>query len=118
MRKTKIVCTIGPACRDLATLKQMVEAGMNVARLNFSHGDHEYHAGTIALLKQLREEMGVPLAIMLDTKGPEVRLRDFENGAVVLEDKQLFTLTTRVQRTACSRPSRGCPRRYSRATPS
>ena len=95
MRKTKIVCTIGPACRDMETLRQMVKAGMNVARLNFSHGDHEYHAGTVALLKQLREEMGVPLAIMLDTKGPEVRLRDFENGSAVLEDKQQFTLTTR-----------------------
>ena len=95
MRKTKIVCTIGPACRDIDTLKRMVEAGMNVARLNFSHGDHAYHAGTIALLKQVREEMGVPLAIMLDTKGPEVRLRDFEGGKAVLEDGQTFTLTTR-----------------------
>ena len=95
MRKTKIVCTIGPACRDLPTLKRMVGAGMNVARLNFSHGDHEYHAGTIALLKQVREEMGVPLAIMLDTKGPEVRLKDFEGGSAVLQDGQDFTLTTR-----------------------
>ena len=94
MRKTKIVCTIGPACRDLTSLKKMVEAGMNVARLNFSHGDHEYHAGTIALLKQVREEMGVPLAIMLDTKGPEVRLRDFEGGSAVLKEGELFVLTT------------------------
>ena len=95
MRKTKIVCTIGPACRDLPTLKRMVGAGMNVARLNFSHGDHEYHAGTIALLKQVREEMGVPLAIMLDTKGPEVRLRDFEGGSAILQEGKTFTLTTR-----------------------
>ena len=95
MRKTKIVCTIGPACRDMATLRKMVEAGMNVARLNFSHGDHEYHAHTIALLKQVRDEMGVPLAIMLDTKGPEVRLRDFEGGSAMLLDGQTFTLTTR-----------------------
>ena len=94
MRKTKIVCTIGPACRDLDTLRKMVNAGMNVARLNFSHGDHEYHAGTIRLLKQVREEMNVPLAILLDTKGPEVRLRDFENGSEILEDGQQFTLTT------------------------
>ena len=94
MRKTKIVCTIGPACRDLATLRKMVEAGMNVARLNFSHGDHEYHAHTIALLKQVRDEMGVPLAIMLDTKGPEVRLRAFEGGSAMLLDGQTFTLTT------------------------
>ena len=95
MRKTKIVCTIGPACRDLETLKKMVRAGMNVARLNFSHGDHEYHAHTIALIRQVREEMGVPLAIMLDTKGPEVRLRDFEGGSAMLNDGQVFTLTTR-----------------------
>ena len=95
MRKTKIVCTIGPACRDIETLKQMVRAGMNVARLNFSHGDHEYHAHTIALVKQVREEMGVPLAIMLNTKGPEVRLRDFEGGSAMLDDGQVFMLTTR-----------------------
>ena len=120
MRKTKIVCTIGPACRNMETLRQMVKAGMNVARLNFSHGDHEYHAGTIALLRQLREEMGVPLAIMLDTKGPEVRLRDFENGSAVLEDKQQFTLTTRevmgtaevVQQTFAGLPAAVHPHGY------
>ena len=70
MRKTKIVCTIGPACRSEDMLQKMIESGMNVARLNFSHGDHEYHAGTIEMLKALRDRLGVPLAIMLDTKGP------------------------------------------------
>ncbi len=114
MRKTKIVCTIGPACRDMATLRRMVEEGMNVARLNFSHGDHEYHAGTIALVKQLREEMGVPLAIMLDTKWPEIRLKDFEGGSTVIKDGQTFTLPqTRswARRNGCSRPLPACPRR-------
>ena len=65
MRKTKISGTIGPACESPEVLEALIKAGMNCARLNFSHGDHEYHAGTIALLKQVREEMGVPLAIML-----------------------------------------------------
>ena len=95
MRKTKIVCTMGPACRNIATLKEMVKAGMCVARLNFSHGDHEYHKGTIEMLKQVREEMNVPLAILLDTKGPEIRTRNFVNGAEELEEGQQFTFTIR-----------------------
>ena len=93
MRKTKIVCTIGPACRDHDMLVSMIQAGMNVARLNFSHGTHEYHAETIKLLKEIRSEMNVPLAIMLDTKGPEIRLKDFEGGSAMLEDGQQFVLT-------------------------
>ena len=95
MRKTKIVCTMGPACRNINTLREMVKAGMSVARLNFSHGDHEYHRGTIEMLRQVREEMGVPLAILLDTKGPEIRLRNFKHGHEELEEGQLFTLTSR-----------------------
>lgn len=95
MRKTKIVCTIGPACRNEVTLEAMIHAGMNVARLNFSHGDHEYHLETIEMLRRVRDRLGVPLAIMLDTKGPEIRMRDFENGAAELADGALFTLTTR-----------------------
>lgn len=94
MRKTKIVCTIGPACENADTLKAMIRAGMNVARLNFSHGTHEEHLKKIGLLKQVREELGVPLAIMLDTKGPEYRIRTFENGSVELTEGQLFTFTT------------------------
>lgn len=95
MRKTKIVCTIGPACRNEVTLEAMIHAGMNVARLNFSHGDHEYHLETIEMLRRVRDRLGVPLAIMLDTKGPEIRMRDFESGAAELADGALFTLTTR-----------------------
>ena len=95
MRKTKIVCTIGPASRDEKTIRAMIEAGMNVARLNFSHGDHAYHKETIDLLKAVREEMGVPLAIMLDTKGPEIRLKNFRDHEVTLRDGAAFTLTTR-----------------------
>ncbi|MBQ8612488.1 MAG: pyruvate kinase [Oscillospiraceae bacterium] len=94
MRKTKIVCTVGPACEDAATLSAMIRAGMNVARLNFSHGTHEQHQQKIDLLKQVREDLGVPLAIMLDTKGPEYRIRTFENGSVELTEGQTFTFTT------------------------
>ncbi len=94
MRKTKIVCTIGPACEDAATLTAMIRAGMNVARLNFSHGTHEQHQQKIDLLKQVREELGVPLAIMLDTKGPEYRIRTFAEGSVELTEGQTFTFTT------------------------
>ena len=95
MKKTKIVCTIGPACQDEAALEAMIKAGMNVARLNFSHGDHDYHRETIEMLRGVRDRLGVPLAIMLDTKGPEIRLRDFEGGGADLEDGAAFTLTTR-----------------------
>ena len=95
MRKTKIVCTIGPACRSAQTITAMIKAGMNVARLNFSHGTHEYHQETIDLLKTLRDQLDVPLAIMLDTKGPEIRLRNFAGGAAELQDGAAFTLTTR-----------------------
>ena len=92
MRKTKIICTIGPASRSEQMLSALIDAGMNVARLNMSHGDHQWHGETIALLKRLREEKGVPLAIMLDTKGPEIRLGDFEGGSVELTAGQRFTL--------------------------
>ena len=80
MKKTKIVCTMGPASNQEDVLRQMIEKGMNVARLNFSHGTHEYHKENIDLIKKIREEMGIPLAIMLDTKGPEIRTGDFVEG--------------------------------------
>ena len=70
MRKTKIVCTIGPASEDKETLIKLCKAGMNVARLNFSHGTHEEHQKRIDMIKEVREELGIPIAIMLDTKGP------------------------------------------------
>ncbi len=94
MRKTKIVCTVGPACGDPATLAAMCRAGMNVARLNFSHGTHEQHQKMIDTIKQVRSELGLPIAIMLDTKGPEYRIRTFENGQVELTAGQRFTFTT------------------------
>ncbi len=95
MRKTKIVCTIGPACEDAATLTAMCRAGMNVARLNFSHGTHEEHKKKIETIRKVREELGLPVAIMLDTKGPEYRIRTFENGSVELKAGQTFTFTVR-----------------------
>ncbi|MBQ8344619.1 MAG: pyruvate kinase [Clostridia bacterium] len=95
MRKTKIVCTIGPACSDEFTLKKMCLAGMNVARLNFSHGTHEGHQKSIDMLKNVRKELNVPLAIMLDTKGPEYRVGLFKNGSETLNDGDIFTFTTR-----------------------
>ena len=94
MRKTKIICTIGPACSDEATLREMMLAGMNVARLNFSHGTHEDHLEKINLIKRLRDELDLPVAIMLDTKGPEYRIRKFENDKVFLNVGDEFTFTT------------------------
>lgn len=95
MRKTKIICTIGPSCSDEETLRQMCLEGMNVARLNFSHGTHEEHLEKIQLLKKIRRELGRPLAIMLDTKGPEYRIRQFAGGKVVVKEGDAFTFTVR-----------------------
>ncbi len=95
MRKTKIVCTIGPSCSDEATLTAMMKAGMNVARLNFSHGTHEEQLARIALIDKLRKELSLPIAILLDTKGPEYRIRRFRDGKVTLMEGEDFTFTTR-----------------------
>ena len=94
MLKTKIVCTLGPSSNSTDMIEKMIKAGMNVARLNFSHGTHEEHAEVIRRIKEVREQMGVPLAIMLDTKGPEIRLCKFEGGSAALEAGETFTLTT------------------------
>ena len=94
MRKTKIVCTIGPACANEETLTKMCLAGMNVARLNFSHGTHESHQVTIDLIKKVREKLNLPIAILLDTKGPEYRIRTFEGGKVTLKEGDEFVFTT------------------------
>ncbi|MBQ3061156.1 MAG: pyruvate kinase [Lachnospiraceae bacterium] len=94
MRKTKIICTIGPASDNEETLTQMCLAGMNVARLNFSHGDHEEHQEKIDLIKRVREKLDLPIAIMLDTKGPEYRIKTFANKKVMLNDGDTFTFTT------------------------
>lgn len=95
MRKTKIVCTLGPASSDRNTIKQMVLAGMNVARFNMSHGTHQSHHELIELVKSVREELNTPVAIMIDTKGPEIRIRQFEKGEVNLVRGRSFVLTTR-----------------------
>ena len=94
MRKTKIICTIGPASESESVLTQMCKAGMNVARLNFSHGSHEEHQKKIDTIKKVRKALGLPIAIMLDTKGPEYRIKTFENGKITLKDGDTFTLTT------------------------
>lgn len=94
MRKTKIVCTLGPATDHEDVLRQMMIEGMNVARCNFSHGTYEDHKKRMDMVKKLRKEVGRPVAILLDTKGPEVRVRNFKEGKVTLEEGQLFTLTS------------------------
>lgn len=94
MRKTKIVCTIGPACSDEKTITEMCLAGMNVARLNFSHGTHEDHLEKINLIKSVREKLNLPIAILLDTKGPEYRIGCFKDGKITLRDGDTFSFTT------------------------
>ncbi len=95
MRKTKIVCTLGPATDNEDVLRKLMLAGMNVARLNFSHGTHEEQKKRMDMVKKLRAELGLPIAILLDTKGPEIRTRDFEGGKVEVKAGDFFTLTTR-----------------------
>ena len=95
MRKTKIICTLGPSTDKEGVLRELVANGMNVARFNFSHGSHEEHLGRLEKLKSIREELGLPVAALLDTKGPEIRLKDFKNGTEMLDAGQMFTLTTR-----------------------
>ena len=94
MRKTKIVCTLGPATDREGVLRELLKAGMNVARFNFSHGSHEEHKERLDQLKALRKELGLPVAALLDTKGPEIRLKTFENGVVSLRTGKEFILTT------------------------
>lgn len=94
MRKTKIICTIGPASSDEEILTGLCKAGMNVARLNFSHGTHEEHLKKIETIKKVRRELNLPIAIMLDTKGPEYRIQTFRDSKIVLRDGDTFTFTT------------------------
>ncbi len=93
MRKTKIVCTIGPACRNEETLEKMCLAGMNVARLNFSHGTYEEQQENFDLVKRVRQRLGLPIAILLDTKGPEYRIKTFKDGKVTLREGDTFAFT-------------------------
>lgn len=94
MRKTKVICTIGPACDNEETLRALIEEGMAVARLNFSHGTHEEHRKKFDLVKKVRADLRQPIAIMLDTKGPEYRIKTFKNGRIELKDGDTFTFTT------------------------
>ncbi|MBQ7097494.1 MAG: pyruvate kinase [Clostridia bacterium] len=93
MRKTKVICTIGPACENEDIIERMCLEGMNVARLNFSHGTHSEHQNKIDLIKRVRKKLGLPIAIMLDTKGPEYRIGTFENKKITLADGDTFTFT-------------------------
>ena len=95
MRKTKIICTLGPSTDDPKILEAMMDSGMDVARFNFSHGTHAEHKVRLELLKKLRKEKNLPVAALLDTKGPEIRLKTFAEGKVTLEAGQKFTLTAR-----------------------
>ncbi|MEG2455871.1 MAG: pyruvate kinase, partial [Oscillospiraceae bacterium] len=94
MRKTKLVCTVGPAVDSEAMLRKLILAGMNAARFNFSHGTHETHQATLEKLKRVRDELGRPVATILDTKGPEIRIKSFEKGSVELNIGDTFALTT------------------------
>ena len=94
MRKTKIVCTLGPTCSDEKTLTEMCMAGMNVARFNFSHSTYEEHEARIAVVKKVREKLNIPIPIMLDTKGPEYRIKTFKDGKVFLKEGEVFAFTS------------------------
>lgn len=94
LKKTRLVCTMGPACENEETLREMMENGMNVARFNFSHGSHEEHLVRYNRIVKVRTELGLPVATLFDSKGPEIRFRLFEGGKVTVKDGDLFTLTT------------------------
>ena len=93
IRKTKIVCTIGPACRNKETIDKMINAGMNVARINLSHGNRDEHKKTVDILKTSRKELDCPLSILLDTRGPEIRIKTFQKDEIILKDGEEFILT-------------------------
>ena len=105
MRKTKIVATLGPSTDDADVLRSMLLEGVNVVRLNFSHGSHEEHKRRIDTVKALRRELNIPLAILLDTKGPEIRIGTFKDGKIELKAGDEFTLTTRQEEGTASRVS-------------
>ena len=95
MKRTKIIATLGPACDDIEIMEQLVRNGVNVFRMNFSHGSREEHGERIRKIKLLREKLQQPIGILLDTKGPEIRLKTFEDDAITLAPGDKFTLTTR-----------------------
>ena len=94
MRKTKIICTLGPAVDDEEMIRKLILAGMNAARFNFSHGTHESHLAQLTKLKRVRDELGIPVAAIMDTKGPEIRIKTFKDGRIELKKDDTFTLTT------------------------
>ena len=95
MRKTKIICTIGPASQSPEMIREMILNGMNVCRCNFSHGSYEEQKAKMMNVVSISEELGIPVATLIDTKGPEIRLRTFEKERIMLEEGQTFTLTTK-----------------------
>ena len=95
LKKTKIVCTLGPSSNTPEIIEKMIKAGMNVARFNFSHGSHEEHKQRIDMVRAVSQKLGIPVALLLDTKGPEIRLGKFKNGSIMMEAGKDFTLTAR-----------------------
>ncbi len=116
MRKTKIICTIGPASASEDIIRQLILSGMNVARLNFSHGTHEQQKGFANIIKKLRAELNLPIALLLDTKGPEIRTGSFEHP-VTLEEGKKYTLTTKTVAGTDSICSVSFPRLPAEVTP-
>ena len=96
LRKTKIICTLGPAVDDEESIRKLIRGGMDAARFNFSHGTHESHLATLHRLKTVRDSMSRPVATILDTKGPEIRIKAFETPSIQLEQGDKFTLLTSV----------------------
>jgi len=94
MKRTKIICTLGPASTNEDMMREMLLSGMNVARFNMSHGNHKEHEDRIAMFRKVRDGLGMPAAVLLDMKGPEIRLKDFENGSVILNEGDIFVLTS------------------------
>ena len=112
MRKTKIICTLGPSTDNDVILKELIDGGMNVARFNFSHGTHEEHDERMARLRRMREECQKPVAILLDTKGPEIRVGCFEDEKIKLEAGQEFTLVCHDVPGTASQVSVSYPKLY------
>ena len=92
MRKTKIICTIGPASENEETLRELMLAGMNVGRINFSHGNYKDQDGRVKMFKKIRDELGLPIPLLLDTQGPEIRIGKFESDEAILVNGATFTL--------------------------
>ena len=110
LRKTKVICTLGPAVDDEELIRKLIRAGMDAARFNFSHGDHEEHLQRLNKLNNVRDAMSRPVATILDTKGPEIRIKSFDTKSITLEAGASFTLTTREPGGQCRAGLRHLPR--------